>query len=81
VRDQAVVDLALLPQGGDCPLQIHRVPQRDRGHHRIQVAGPVALVFGGLLVSDFDNQIRNLHRLQSPASISPYANSNFSRLR
>jgi hypothetical protein len=34
-----------------------------------------------LLVSDFDNQIRNLHRLQSPASISSYASSNFSRLR
>ena len=54
---KSVVDRPLLPQTQNRTFKVHRVPQRDRGNHQVQPAGPIALIFEGT-IADFAKSIK-----------------------
>ena len=41
----------LLPQSQNRTFKVHGVPQRDRGNHQVQPAGPIALIFEGTIAN------------------------------
>ena len=43
--EQRFIDLAVLHESPDHPLQVHGIPHGDGGDDQIEAAGPVALIF------------------------------------
>ena len=67
--EQPRIDGLRLPKQRDGAFQVDRVPQRDRGDHKVETAGAILLILEGT-ISDFAQPDEEYKAKQKPSYLN-----------